>query len=650
MKTVVKKLKRSNIVLRIIYYIISVVYIVTLGIFIKNLLDLKGIETALRIVLIIFFILYLLLYLLLNLLGLVQRKYKAVIITSILSILFIAIFIFSSHIIGIVFSNINRITESKELLYTSYLVSMNDTEFNNNSKIGKISEDVNKNDYLLASKLYSDKKLNNSVEEYNDYFSLIGDLYDGVIDAAFLPANYVVMFSGEEAYEQIEEDTKIIYEISEKMINQDSMIVSNKTFNEPLTFLLLGVDSTVDGLNANAAFNGDTLMIVTFNPKTLSSVMFSIPRDTYVPIACRNNQYAKINSAAAYGTSCVVNTVNQFLDINIDYYVKINFNGVVELVEALGGVEVNVEKPDYNSYKKIKANGRMCEQDSKRRFGDHVICVDPGFQTLNGEEALAYARNRHLYAGGDLARIRHQQQVVEAIASKVLKFKSLVEFEKILNAISNNIATNMETDNILTGYQVVKNLVGNIINGEEGISISKAYLEEFGQYVYVPAHKVNTAAQGYYESSLEDIKKALKVSLGLQEEEPEKTFSFSVNEEYVANSPGKGLRKGPSISVLPNFVGKKVNEVEEFAEKNNIALEIKRVDPGDDNYNDNIEVGLVGKQSVHENVLLSTVTDLTIYVVNSAPVIQSDSNDEVVRDDNNEKTTDNEIIENILED
>ena len=641
MKRVVKKIKKSNLFFRLLYYIISVVYIITLVIFVKNLISLKGIETALRIVLIIFFILYLLLYLFLNLLELIQKKYKIVIITSIISILFIAIFALSSHIIGVIFDNINRITESKELMYTSYLITMKDTDFNNNSKIGKISSDVNKNDYLLATKLYTNKNLNNSIEEYNDYFELIADLYSGMIEAAFVPANYLTMFSGEEQYEQIGEDTKVLFEISEKMINQDMDIVSNKTFNEPLTFLLLGVDSTIDGLNANAAFNGDTLMVITFNPKTLSSVMFSIPRDTYVPIACRDNQYAKINSAAAYGTSCVVNTVNQFLDINIDYYVKINFNGVVDLVEALGGVEVDVEKPDYNSYKKVKANGRMCEQDSKRRFGEYLICIDPGFQMLNGEEALAYARNRHLYAGGDLARIRHQQQVVEAIASKVLKFKSLGEFEKILDAISNNIATNMESDNILTGYQVVKSLVGNLISGGEGISISKAYLEEFGQYVYIPARKVNTAAQGYYENSLEEIKKALKISLGLQDEEPIKTFSFSVNEEYVLNSPGKGLRKGPSITVLPNFVGKKVSDVETFANQNNITLEIKKVDPGDANYNENIGVGLIGKQSVHENVLLSTVSDLTVYVINSASVQQEN------KEDNN--SIEEKIIEEMLE-
>ena len=94
---------------------------------------------------------------------------------------------------------------------------------------------------------------------------------------------------------------------------------------------------------------GDTLMIITFNPDTLQTTLVSIPRDTFVPIACRNDQYAKINSAAAYGTSCVIDTVSNFLDIDIDYYVKINFKGVVDLVDAIGGIEVDVEAPTYNA-------------------------------------------------------------------------------------------------------------------------------------------------------------------------------------------------------------------------------------------------------------------------------------------------------------
>ena len=83
------------------------------------------------------------------------------------------------------------------------------------------------------------------------------------------------------------------------MDNQDLILASNKDFNEPLTFLLMGVDSETSGLNANAAFNGDTLMLISFNPTTLTATMVSIPRDTYVPIACNNNRYAKINSSAA---------------------------------------------------------------------------------------------------------------------------------------------------------------------------------------------------------------------------------------------------------------------------------------------------------------------------------------------------------------
>ena len=74
-------------------------------------------------------------------------------------------------------------------------------------------------------------------------------------------------------------------------------------------------------------------------------------------------------------------------------------------------------------------------------------------QHLNGEEALAYARNRHLYIGGDFDRIRHQQQVVEAIAKKMLNFSSLKDFENIFAAISNNIATNMETEKILFSFE-----------------------------------------------------------------------------------------------------------------------------------------------------------------------------------------------------
>jgi len=642
MNKVIRKLKKSNLVIRIIYYFVTICYLVSSILFIKSLLNLTGIETGIRIIAIIFFIIYFLLYVFINFLNLLRRKYKGLIISTIFSLLFILIFFIGSYYINYVYSNINNMHESEKITYNIYLITLKDTEFSSESKIGVISDKIDKDNNKLSTKLYKKKNLKNEIVEYNDYIKMLDDLYNNVIDGAIVPGNYDTLFRNEVGFENIVYDTKVIYEYSEKRQNEDLNIVSDKDFSEPLTFLFLGVDSEGDGLNANAAFNGDTLMLMSFNPKTLSSVLLSIPRDTYVPIACNNNRYAKINSSAAYGTGCVISTINKFLDINIDYYVKINFKGVVDLVEAVGGVEVDVEAPTYmaNAY-----GGKVCEQNSDRQWGDKLVCINPGLQVLNGEQALAYARCRHMYIGSDLDRVRHQQQVVEALANKVLHFNSIKEFQDILNAISKNIATNMDTDTILSGYNVAKNVLGNKLSGKDSLNIQKASLETYSLNVYVPSQGRKTSAQGYYESSLEDIKKAFNIVLGKETEEPIKTFSFSVNETYEIYRPGKGKRTGQSGALLPSFVGKSISEAQSFCNSNNINLEIKYVDSGSEHYNDQVAVGLIGDQSVHKDVLLSTVSNLTVYVVNSK---NTNSNQNTNTTKNTENKNDNSKSDAII--
>lgn len=642
MNKVIRKLKKSNLVIRIIYYLVTICYLVSSILFIKSLLNLTGIETGIRIIAIIFFIIYFLLYVFINFLNLLRRKYKGLIISTIFSLLFILIFFIGSYYINYVYSNINNMQESDKITYNVYLITLKDTEFSSESKLGVISDKIDKDNNELSTKLYKKKNLKNETVEYNDYIKMLDDLYNKVIDGAIVPGNYDTLFRNEVGFENIVYDTKVIYEYSEKRQNEDLNIVSDKDFSEPLTFLFLGVDSEGDGLNANAAFNGDTLMLMSFNPKTLSSVLLSIPRDTYVPIACNNNRYAKINSSAAYGTGCVISTINKFLDINIDYYVKINFKGVVDLVEAVGGVEVDVEAPTYmaNAY-----GGKVCEQNSDRQWGDKLVCINPGLQVLNGEQALAYARCRHMYIGSDLDRVRHQQQVVEALANKVLHFNSIKEFQDILNAVSKNIATNMDTDTILSGYNVAKNVLGNKLSGNDSLNIQKASLETYSLNVYVPSQGRKTSAQGYYESSLEDIKKAFNIVLGKETEEPIKTFSFSVNETYEIYRPGKGKRTGQSGALLPSFVGKSISEAQSFCNSNNINLEIKYVDSGSEHYNDQVAVGLIGDQSVHKDVLLSTVSNLTVYVVNSK---NTNSNQNTNTTKNTENKNDNSKSDAII--
>ena len=639
MNKVIRKLKRSKKVYRYLYYLIGIIYIIAFFFFMKSLLSLKGIETTIRIIFIVFFILYLILYLFINLLNLLRRKYKMVVITSIISIIFIGIFGVGSYYIDMIYNNLSNMTDDENLVYTSLLISMSDTEFDNDAVLGMINDEAEIEGNILAHKLYSEEKLVNSITEYSDYYTMLKDLYNGDIDAIFVPSNYVTLFNEEEDYQNIANDTKVLYKYSEERENQDLVLSSNKTFEEPLTFLLLGVDSEDYGLNANAAFNGDTLMIITFNPDTLQTTMLSIPRDTYVPIACRNDQYAKINSAAAYGTNCVIDTVSNFLDVDIDYYVKINFKGVVELVDAIGGIEVDVEAPTYNA---DKYDGMMCEQNSDREFGDHLVCIEPGWQTLNGEQALAYARNRHLYIGSDLDRIRHQQQVVEAIANKALGFSSVANLQDILNAVSNNIATNMDINTILSGYSVIKSMVSNVLNGEDMLSINKAYLETYSLPVYVPSMGNTTSAQGYFEDSLEDIRHALKVTLGEEDEDEIKTFSFSVNEEYETYSPGKGKRSERSSEVLPSFIGKTVTEAENYCSENGIVCNIEYVDPGSEHYNSSVNVGLIGDQSVPISTFLGNITDITFYVVNSREAVSEEPSDEESSNSENDENKNNE--------
>lgn len=645
----IKKLKRSNKALRLIYYLTNVTYLIGLILFIKSILSLTGVETLLRIFVIVLFILYLLFYSFCNLLNLLQRKYKWLIITTLISILLTVIFFVGSYYINYIYKNLDGMQENEKIIYTTYLITLKDSSFNEESKIGIINKTIDNDNHELSTKLYKNKKLDNDTTEYNDYIKMIGDLYNGNIEAIFVPGNYVTLFKNENGFENIASDTKIIYEYSEKRQNEDLNLVSDKDFSEPLTFLFLGVDSEGDGLNANAAFNGDTLMLMSFNPKTLDAILLSIPRDTYVPIACNHNNYAKINSSAAYGTSCVISTINNLLGINIDYYVKINFKGVVDLVEAVGGVEVDVEAP---SYMADKYGGKVCEQNSDRQFGNKLVCMNPGMQTLNGEQALAYSRCRHMYIGSDLDRVKHQQQVVEALANKAMHFSSIKEFQNILNAVSKNIATNMDTDTILSGYNVAKNVLGNKLSGKDSINIEKATLETYSLNVYVPSQGRNTSAQGYYKDSLLDIQKSFNVILGKEKKELIKTFNFSVNETYEKSAPGKGKRTGASGELLPSFVGKTVSEVESFGSSHNIKINVRYVDSGSEYYNSDVAVGLVGNQSVHKDVLLSSVSEITIYVVNSKEtnnnVSENKSDNSSKSNDNKEQLKDDDIIKNMI--
>ena len=620
MKVLHKKLRKASKVNRFFYNLTLLAYLGTFIYFIIGILRLKGIEDILRYIVIGFFGVWLLIYILVGLVTMLTKKNKAFVAFTIITLLFTPLFVSSSFIVNKFMDKISGINSDK-LTYTTNLISLKDNNFNSSQKIGMIESENDIEGNQLAKKLIKKEKLDNKINYYDDYSAMISDLYDGKIGGCFITANYEVTFQGETFTDEedevpLKDRVKVLYSYSEEMKNQDAQTLEaskDKKLTEPFTVLIMGVDSARDGLKANQAFNGDTLILVTFNPNTLTATMFSIPRDLYVPIACNHDRYAKINSSAAYGSSCVISTIKELTDIDIDYYVKINFKGVVELVNALGGVEVTVETPNYSYSLKKEHIGKMCEQDSSRRFGDNLICLNPGKQTLNGEQALAYARCRHLYSESDIARNRHQQDIIAAMTKKLRKINSISEIEDILNTVSHNIETNMTPEQILSFYSVGKNMLLNSNTNE--IAIKKTYIAYYNLRVW--RGKRYTSALGYYDESLKAIVRLMKENLGIEEAKPNYSFNFNYNTGYKEKITGKGVYGGTKLTTLANHIGSNQSTVSEYCAANGINCTFEYRD-SDQPY------GVIVDQSVHEGTLMKNVTNVTYYMSNASGIGQTE--------------------------
>ena len=643
MKVLFKKLGKVHIVKKIFYFLTSILYITALVFLIKGLLNLKGIETGLRMIIIAISIIWGFVYLFGGLLSMLARKTKTFVFITILSILLSPLYIGSSYVIDTIFNGYLGGMVKEELEYKTNLIALKETTFKSTSKIGMIESEDDVEGHKLAKKLIKQNDLTNKVEYFEDYNALITALYKKEIDACFVSGNFSVIFENETFISDdeapISEKVKIIYEYSESMENQDNEILSaskEKSLTEPFTVLIMGVDSAQDGLKANQAFNGDTLILVTFNPNTLTATMFSIPRDMYVPIACNSNRYNKINSSAGYGSSCVIRTIQQMTGINIDYYVKVNFTGVVQLIDALGGVTVDVEEPDF--YYDEAHKGQVCEQDSRRNYYN-LVCMDTGIQTLNGEQALAYARCRHLYATSDIARTQHQQQLIEAAAQKMKTINSLEDFQKILDAVSNNIETNITPEQIMSFYTVGKDMLLSSNKNSTALSIKKTYLAYYSLPIYQPWADRYTSALGYYPGSLDAITKLMKENLGIEKPKAIKTFDIAYNEDYTTPLTGYGITTGQKLERMPNLVGQEEYYVDNWCTQRDITCTFKEVE-------NPAPKGEIVAQSQYEGVLLIPIKEIEFEVSDGKGKVESEEEEEEENTETEETPNENEGNEN----
>lgn len=476
-------------------------------------------------------------------------------------------------IIFYVYGKIDSLNKNT-VTYTSKLLVMNnnaatDIDDINEMTIGILDDQKNPEGYIIPQEIIRENKLQdeNEIKKYDDYTSMLVDLYANELDAMFVSGSYVSMFSGITGYENIEIDTKVIISKDKKMKKAATSSIetasSGKSITEPFTILLMGIDSTDEVLEKNAIANGDTLILITFNPKTLNATMISIPRDSYVPIACWSGKPEnKITHAAAYGNDCMVNTIQNYFDTKIDYYAKINFKGLVKLVNAVGGVEVDVPQV-------------LCTDDSSR---GGEICIQPGRQVLNGEQALVFARNRKALANGDFGRAQHQQEIIMALVNKMKNIKDVSKFMEILNTISNSLDTNLTTKQILSFYNVGKDIIKKSLSSDDAdlINIQQLFLQGTGQMIYDERARMVLWDYVPINDSRKDIIQAMKENLELANHNIIKEFNFSINEPYEKEIIGKGpYKKTGTYTLLPDFTGDSEATARAYALKNGISVTFK---------------------------------------------------------------------------
>ncbi len=546
--------------------ILSLLYIIASLLIVFAMYKYKNIESTIRYI-IIGIILFT------SLITLINIRHRHSIFSNVIKLVLIIVFTTLSFNLNKVSSYLNKI--NKKVTYSTSLITLksNNEEVGNN-KLGMIKNENSKEGYILANQLIKENKLdNNEIVYYDDYLPLIHALYNEEVKYVFIPTDYENIFSTHEGYEDISERIKIVKTVT---VHEDKAedTSNGKKLTEPFSILLMGIDSTTSGFKNSDSFNGDSMILLTVNPKTLNATMLSIHRDSYVPIMCFDDKREnKITHSASHGTKCVLDTVENYLDIKVDYYVKINFTGVVKLVDTLGGLELDIPYA-------------LCEQDSKRRFGYNMVYVEKGRQMLNGEQVLAFARNRKKneewcsskWTQGyrDVSvRNKNQEAIISALIDKGKTVRDISKFYDLLDVVTDNIDTNMNRDTILSFYNVVKDVL--LRNDKNKINIEKLNITGNGQMIYDEGTRLTLWEYIPIKDSIEAVKKEMKANLELGENNI-KEFSFT-HGQYTDRVIGSEFKENNDFyDLVPNFFDYTLEEAEEWAKERDITLNVTYVE------------------------------------------------------------------------
>ena len=430
-----RKSKNNNKKIFNIITIISVIIIIIFGIMLYLL------EMIPEKYLIIIFSLFIVLYLILTCLVIKRNiKSKIKVFCIILFIIFDIIFCIGIKYISKTINFIDVI--NNELFQKEEFYIM----VNKDSKYEKL-EDLQNKLIGVYSSLNSDKaietldkKVKSETKKYSDTIAMFDELDERKLDAVLINSSIKNLFNDELKDTASELRELYVLSVSIKKSDTEVLKVVDVT-RKPFNIYVAGGDAygSIDNVT-----NTDVNMIVTVDPINKKILLTSIPRDYYVNLPSFGEEaYDKLTHAGYYGIEESIKAVEKLLDIDINYYVKVNFSTIEGIVDAIDGIDV------YSDF--------SFKENAFRKY-----YFKEGYNHLNGNQALAFARERKSFMDGDVQRVKNQQKVIEAIIKKVTSSTKLVtNFSRILDSVSENLSTNMDSKSINKFVKMQLNSMNN---------------------------------------------------------------------------------------------------------------------------------------------------------------------------------------------
>ncbi len=266
---------------------------------------------------------------------------------------------------------------------------------------------------------------------YDSMTALADALYDDEVDAILINQGYVDLLTEKDGYTDFRDQTRVLYTYTTTH-EVDPLVPNTSITKEPFVVYCSGIDARVDDISAKSRSDVNILAVV--NPTTKQILLVNTPRDYYLPLA-RNGELDKLTHAGLYGIDESMKVLGNLYGVQADYYVRVNFAGLVKIVDALGGVDIESD-----------ANFSCVPMETPDGNGDYTYqkySFTKGINHVNGSQALAFARERKAFADGDNRRGQHQMTVIKAIVNKACSSAVLTKYQELLKAASDAFITNM---------------------------------------------------------------------------------------------------------------------------------------------------------------------------------------------------------------